>query len=171
MTTFSYFDQFTEVEVNFSGYIKHISDKNNYEYTFNNIQPIKVKLLNIFEHISIIEKFKQDILNFEPYTIQDFDRIETVSFNKYGSIDYWWVIAIVNNMKNIFTDWPLTESQLAELSQRMFTKEGVYNERTYYDLLFERNELKRNIFLPKTFIINDIVSKFRYEFEKSLLNG
>lgn len=171
MTSFSYFDQFTEVEVNFSGYIKDISDKNNYQYTFNNIQPIKVKLLNIFEHISILEKFKQNILNFDPYVIKDYDRIETVSFDKYGSIDYWWVIAIVNDMKNLFTDWPLTESQLAELSQRMFTKEGKYNKQTYYNLLFERNEKKRNVFLPKTSVVNDIVTKFRYQFEKSQLDG
>jgi len=163
MAEFSYFDQYLDVEVDFTSYLKSISDT----YTFTNIQPIKAKLKNMFTKIDIISKFENDIINFDFYTIVENERPESVAYKIYGNVDYFWIIFIFNNIKNVFTQWPLTEQQLYTLSMKMFETEGIYTQTTYYQLLFEQNEKRRQIKLIKSLYIGEVITAFRNEFEKS----
>lgn len=166
-TTFDYFDQFPLIELDYNPYLESVKSMTGVDYKFTNIQPIKTTSANIFEKIELIIDFKKDILNFDPYTISENERIENVSYNKYSSVDYWWVIAIFNNIKNICTDWPLSNEQLIIIAEELYNTEAKYSKATYYDLLFERNEKKRNILLPKPLTINPITAKFRAAFEES----
>lgn len=168
MTNFTYLDQFPQVEINLNPLLDDIKQTSGFDYTFSNIQPIKTNLANIFEKINIIGNFKQDIMNFDPYVIQDGDDIMSVSYNKYGDMTYWWTIAIFNDIKNIFTDWPFLESQLIELAERLYITENKFSKTAYHQMLFERNEIKRRIVLPKTTIVNKIVATFRAVYEESL---
>jgi hypothetical protein len=167
-TNFNYFDQFPPMEINLNSYLDAVKSGTGYDYKFTNIQPVRVTLSNIFEKIDLIVDFKKDILNFEPYVISETERIENVSYEYYGTSDHWWVVAIFNNIKNMFTDWPMSEAQLATFADTLYDNgNGLYTKNTYYELLFERNETKRNILLPKPLTISTITARFRTAFQES----
>ena len=35
---------------------------------------------------------------------EDIGRVDLVSWKNYQTVDYWWLLAYVNNVENIFTD-------------------------------------------------------------------
>ena len=169
-TDFEYFDQFLSVEINLNPYLTAIKEDTGYDYQFTNIQPVKVTLANIFDKIILVKNYQEDALNFDTYTIGENETIEVVSYNAYGTVDNWWVIAIFNNIKNLFTDWPLPDSELVKLSESLFQTEKKYTKQTYYELLVEKNDSKRNIILPNPTSINPLIGKFRQVFDESLMN-
>lgn len=170
MSSFNYFDQFPLITLNFNSYLESVKTETGYDYTFTNVQPINTTLANIFEKIDLIVDFKKDVLNFDPYTVKESERIENISYNKYDTVDYWWLIALVNNIKNVITDWPLPHDQLVAIAENLYNTEGNYSKSTYYDLVFERNETKRNILLPKPLTVSPLTARFRAAYEDSIKN-
>lgn len=55
-------------------------------------------------------KFRSDILNssrvYYPYTVQDGDLPETIAYKYYGSVDYFWIVCLVNDIIDPLRDWP-----------------------------------------------------------------
>jgi hypothetical protein len=54
----------------------------------------------------------------------------------------------------------MTDPQLQTLAEYYYKTENLYTLQTYYDLLHERNENKRNIILLKYDYLNDVVTAF-----------
>lgn len=160
-STFSYFDQFSDITVNLNPYLTNISQRSNIDYTFSNIQPIQTTLKNMFNRIELINNFKKNILFFDSYLINDGERPENLSYKIYGDVNYWWLFCIFNNIRNIWLDWPMTEEQLNDLANKLYNEDNKYTRTTYYNLLHERNELKRQILILKPFYINDVITSFR----------
>jgi len=160
-TSYSYFDQFSDVQVDLSPYLNNIKDTYGIDYSFTNIQSPKPILKNLFERVDIVANFKKNILFFDSYTVQDGERPEDVSFRKYDVVDNWWIICLFNGVKNIWMDWVMTEDQLQAMADKLFETENKYTRNTYYDLLFERNESMRHILVLKPIYINDLVTAYR----------
>lgn len=61
---------------------------------------------DIFQRI----KFRSNLLNnarvFYPYSIQDGDTPEIIAHKYYGSVDYFWVVTLVNGIVDPLRDWP-----------------------------------------------------------------
>lgn len=167
MSDFTYFDQFKDYTANLSQYFLDINNGSSYKYTFTNKQTANVILKDIFERIDISTEFKKNLLQFERYRVGNGQSIETIAKDYYGNVNHWWLICIFNNIKNIFTDWALSDSELNALVDYYYENEGKYSKQAYYNLLFERNENKRDILVLKTFYFNDVVSAFRTEYEKT----
>jgi hypothetical protein len=168
MADFTYFDQYLDVTVDLSPYIALVNSTNNFNYSFTNLQPIKVPLKNIFDKISIVNTFNKDILNFKFWIIEEDERPENTAYQYYEDKELWWAVLVFNNIKNVFEDWPVNEKILSAQADQLFASDGKYSRSTYYDLLHERNEKKRLIKLIKPEIINEVIASFRSEFEKSL---
>jgi hypothetical protein len=167
MSDFTYFDQFKDYTANLSKYFNDINNGSSYKYTFTNKQTANTILKDIFDKIEISPEFKKNLLQFERYVIGDGESIETVAYEYYGNVNHWWLICIFNDIKNTFTDWPLSDKELNALVDYYYENEGKYSKSTYYKLLFERNENKRSILVLKSFYFNDVVSAFRTEYEKT----
>jgi len=45
------------------------------------------------------------------YNIANGETPEVVSFKVYGTVDYYWILLLVNNIKDRYYDWPLNEQQ------------------------------------------------------------
>lgn len=96
------------------------------------------EIIRTYKNISIrpavIEAVKTDYSNLESYTIQDKDTPETLAFDYYGDPAYNWAIMLVNDIVNIYNDWPLTERalDLYLLEKYRFQKDsdGVLRELT-----------------------------------------
>lgn len=167
---FSYFDQFKDMELDLSKFLERFS-KDEYELKFSNLQPVKTTVKNIFEQFQILDRYKTDASSFLKYKIQDNERIEMMSYKFYDTIDFWWVITAFNNIKNPFFDLPLSEEQVVEYSKILTEREGKYPQATYYKLLAENNETKREILIPRKMFISDIIWNYREAILKDTLNG
>ena len=44
------------------------------------------------------------------YEINGSERPDQVSYKVYGSTEFYWVILVTNNIRNIWTEWPLGQS-------------------------------------------------------------
>lgn len=167
LTEYTYFDQFSDADIDMTPYFDHINDDSEFQYSFTNIQPIKTTLKNIFEHIKLVDDFKKSVSFFESYEIQEKESPESVSDKFYGTQHNWWILALFNNMRNMINDWPMSESQMQSLSERMFRKYGKYSKDTYYELLADRNEQRRKIMVLKPIYINDVIGRFRNSIERT----
>jgi hypothetical protein len=66
-----------------------------------------LKAIDITNSIRIRDFFKSNSgIAFRPYVIKDGERPDSVSYNVYDTVDYDWVILLVNDMYNIYDDWP-----------------------------------------------------------------
>jgi hypothetical protein len=168
MSDFHYFDQYLDREIDFTPYLTHTTEDNSFSYSFTNVQLVKTPLKNIFDKIIIVETFNKDISNFKFWVIDENERPENTAFDYYNKADLWWAVLLFNNITDVYRDWPVSESILAQQADLFFETEGKYPRNTYYDLLHEQNEKKRVIKLIKPEFINEVIAKFRMEFEKSL---
>ena len=161
ITNYTYFDQFSDIEVDLTPYLQNINSKSDVDYSFTNLQSVKTTLKNLFERVELISDFKKNILYFDSYQIQDGERPEDVSFKKYNTTDNWWILCIFNDIKNLWMDWPMTNEQLQSMANKLSTTKNLYSEKAYHDLLSERNENLRNILVVKSFYLNDFTTAFR----------
>ena len=67
---------------------------------------------NFFRRVSVDEDAFGYVAYFNKFAIPDDMRIETVAEGIYGAPWYDWIIAISNNITNVYTDWPLSENAL-----------------------------------------------------------
>lgn len=59
------------------------------------------KMLNIWKSYKILHS--EDLLcYFELYVVKENDWFENISYEKYETTDYWWVIAMFNQIENPF---------------------------------------------------------------------
>lgn len=157
-----YFDNFFEQEINLSKYLTRFSNEE-YELKFSNLQPVKVTIKNLFEQSKIVQDYKTQVTTFTKYRIQDKEKLEDISYNLYETVDFWWIIAIFNGIKNPFYDLPLSEEQIVVLASTLAEREGKYPEAVYYKLIAADNEERREILAPKKEHIPNIVWSFRQD--------
>jgi hypothetical protein len=157
---FNFFDQFEDIKIDLGPYVDEFSTPDD-EIVFSNEQPVVTTLPNIFEHIKILTEYRGNVLNFQPYQIQDGERIENVAFNLYGNIHYWWIIAVFNDIQNPWTQWTKTDDQLHYLAEILTTREGLFPKETYYKLLFDENESRRNVTILKPNLVQEVVWNMR----------
>lgn len=166
MANFHYFSQYKDVEIDFSSYLNKIYEETGFKYTFNNSQPVKVTLKNIFDKIDIISSYTNDVSNFEFWEIDEYDRPETTAYEYYGTVDLWWIVLVANNIRDVFSQWPMNEEQITVLAQSLYETENKYPYTIYHSLLSERNDKLKTIRLIKSDIVYDVIASFRSEFEK-----
>jgi len=141
-----------------------------------------VTMLNLTVHMKIQERIRQNITVFYDYIIQDGDRPDTVALKQYGSVDYTWIVLLMNNIFSLY-DWPLNPSEFnnyivdkyttvanAQSQLTYKTVDGVVVDSITYNLLpadqrgvpstaydeeLSKNETKRRIQLvPRQFVIS-----------------
>lgn len=61
---------------------------------------------NIFRRVNFREYVAQNAQLFYPYTIKESDLPEIIADKLYGSVDYYWVVTLFNNILDPVLDWP-----------------------------------------------------------------
>jgi hypothetical protein len=146
--------------IDLSEYLVNYST-DDFKLKFSNLQPVVVSVKNLFEQYKVLDTYKRDAASFIQYRTQDNERIENISQKFYNTPDFWWIVCVFNNIRNPFFDLPLSEVQILELSDRLANEEGKYPKPVYYKLVFDANETKRAINIPKESFIADIVWDYR----------
>lgn len=160
MADFSYLDQFLDMEIDLTEYLKSIPTTGE-KYILSNKQPVVTSVKNLFTKFDVVYNYKNNIDVISKYTINDGDFIETVSHKIYGNVQYWWIIAIFNDIKDPFKDWPLSQQQVINISKFLYDNERKYSYNTYLNFIFEENEKKREIIVPNVDTLKDIIWLYR----------
>lgn len=170
MAEFNYYDQYSDVDIDLTDYLNKLVEDNDLtteQYTFNNNQPIKTTIKNLFEHINIIYDYRDDAEVINTYEVQDGEFPEVVSYKLYEDASFWWIILLFNEIYDPYNDWVLSQSHVIDLATRLFNAERKFSYQTYIDFIHTANEERRNIIYPKKYVLKDIVWKYR----EVLLNG
>lgn len=82
---------------------KNIDDPNNVKIVTNILTRIKMRS----------EAFSNFTL-FDTYDVPSGETPESIAYKHFGSTFYHWVILITNNITNMYTQWPLSESAFSD---------------------------------------------------------
>lgn len=130
--------------------------------------------------LTVTARFRQGSLDlvkqYQPYYIPDGERPDMTSFNNYGTVQYVWVIMYVNNIQNVYNDWPRSDKRMEErlirkygsiaasvalihhyednrgneIDRAQYIKDTENNRQiNHFDFEIEANEAKREIILPQ----------------------
>ena len=66
---------------------------------------------DIFRRIKTKEKIKNNLTLLDVYDVEDGEKPEHVAYKIYGETDLFWVVCMINNIENIYYDWPLSNLQ------------------------------------------------------------
>jgi hypothetical protein len=158
---------------------KNFPDK---AYDMFSDNPIIIK--DYYNNISLyFQKYKQNIIIYQKYMIQDGQTPEDISFETYQDTKFWFLILMLNNSKDPFFDWPVSNDDLLNYAIHYVTNdyweiqlqfpnylpedptnsnETVVNNMIgeVYTQLERENDLKRQIFLPPKPIMLNIYEEY-----------
>tara|TARA_Y100001937_G_C7037870_1_gene293212 strand:- start:41 stop:568 length:528 start_codon:yes stop_codon:yes gene_type:complete len=80
---------------------------------------------NILKRVKVKDGVKNDVALFDKYQVKFGESPELTSFKLYGSVDYYWTILLMNNIRDRFYEWPLTEHQFEEYVSAKYTNPGA----------------------------------------------
>lgn len=114
------------------------------------------RIKNLFKRVYIPEQILKNYAAFENYNIIGNDRPDQVSQKYYDNPSYDWVIYIVNNIQNVRTDWPLSQSELNDFLFKKYT-EAELSEIHHYETTEVKNDkgaviLKSGLRVPSDFV-------------------
>ena len=76
---------------------------------------------NILKRVKVKDGVKNDVALFDKYQVKFGESPELTSFKLYGSVDYYWTILLMNNIRDRFYEWPLSEQQFEEYVNAKYT--------------------------------------------------
>jgi len=62
---------------------------------------------DIFRRIKIRSNIADNVSLYSTYDVPSGETPETTSFKHFGTVDYYWVILLMNDVKDRYYDWPL----------------------------------------------------------------
>lgn len=80
-----------------------------YQFDINGTQ-FHTSITDITVRAKIAERLRENVTVFYDYLVTDGERPDTVAYKLYGSVDYTWIILMLNNVMSLF-DWPLTNDE------------------------------------------------------------
>lgn len=116
-------------------YLKY--DKNPYSGNF-------VTVKNFFIRPILSEFVEKYITIFDEYIIEDNQRPDNIAYAAYGNPFYDWVILTVNNICDIYEQWPRTKDSLLEYCNTKYS--NVYDIHHYETI--EYYDSNKNLVLP-----------------------
>ena len=94
---------------------------------------------NIMQRLRLPEAVINNALLFHKYVVVDGDRPDTIASHYYGSPLYDWVVALSNQMTDVYSEWPLTQQELDDVIA------AEYGSTSAASATIDHYKLKRNI--------------------------
>lgn len=101
----------------------------NFPKIYYELQKKKIRMVDITRRVALRKNIVDVASLFYEYRIQDRDRPEDIANRIYGDPRYNWVIFLVNDIIDPYTDWPVPETVLLEnLTDQFGTLEDALSE-------------------------------------------
>ena len=102
---------------------------NNIKYDINlNGQSREVK--NIFKYSYVMQEYRNNPLSTFDHTVHDSETPEKIAYNYYKDSKLSWIILLVNDIKDRYSEWPRTETELINSIKKTYNPEIL----PYFDL-------------------------------------
>ena len=108
----SFFKQFPRTLITVDGNLLNIPD------IFRRVGPNK-----LFDNMAMMNL----------YDIEDGQKPEHIAYDVYGSVDYYWLILICNNIIDPYHDWPKSELDVVEFSKQRYGDDNLNKVHHYTD--------------------------------------
>lgn len=111
----------------------------------------------------------ENLVNFDFYDVPDGETPESLAHKYYGDVNLHWVILLANDIKDIYTDWPMS---VARFEQYVNSKYEDINAIHHYEVVQESGDTSFKIEYPNesaTTIPSDAVAVTNYEYEEAQL--
>lgn len=89
------------------------------------------RVKNLFRRAKIRDDFFKNVTAFTKYKIIGEERPEQIAQKLYGSSTYDWIVLISNNIINIRTEWPLSDSEFSDYLERKYTQTELLEPHHY----------------------------------------
>jgi len=114
--------------------------------------------------------FKYKFIDFERFPKEWFfyfewgenTTLESLSLKQYGTMEYWWIIPLINNKLNPFFDFPLRTNELARLCEQILKEKNSNNQYKYKSYIIQ------NI---KNDLLNALLEQYGYNLTEIELNN
>ena len=84
-----------------------------------------VLVTNILRRVKVKDSIKNDVALFDKYRVKTGESPEMVSSRFYGTVDYYWVILLINDIKDRFYGWPLSEQDFESFVKEKYAVPGA----------------------------------------------
>ena len=125
-----------------------------------------VEVNNFFRRYSINEDIFDFTVYLNKYAVNQGVRIEYIADQIYGRPELDWVIALTNNIVNIYEDWPMDGSfqyNNGDTANTIITKSGssVASAVSKWEEIVRKNEEKRQIWVIKPQYIDPLIQSLK----------
>lgn len=113
-------------------YFGRIPDLLYLKYNKNPFDGNYILIKNIFARIKLVDDIVPSATVFQDYFVQDQDRPDTIAFEYYDDPGLDWIIILINNIRNIYDDWPKSQNAFNDY---LFSKYSNPEEIHHYETI------------------------------------
>ena len=121
---------------------------------------------NILSRIRVRVNMKKEIVMLDAYDIKENETPEIIADRHHGSPYYHWVVMILNNVSDVYHDWPKATRQLQKYVQTKYT-EAQLSEVHHYELAQSSGDTTIKIQVPQGTSGATTVTNYEYEVAKN----
>lgn len=116
-----------------------------------------VEVKNLFRRVKVRAEALRNLTYFEKYSIPGDDKPYNVSYNFYKTPDYEWVILLLNDITNVYSQWPLSQREFEFMIREKYGPQGELE--THHWETKEIKDLQGNIVVPAGMVVDQGFTK------------
>lgn len=132
---------------------------------------IPVSMTDITRRVTFTRSTLESLVNFDFYDVPDGSTPEQIAFDYYGDVNLHWVVLLANDIKDIYSDWPMSVTRFeAFVKSKYDNPDGVH----HYEYTQESGSTKFLIELPNdaaTTLPAGAITITNYEYEERVLES
>ena len=121
---------------------------------------------NILSRIRIRVNMKKEIVMLDAYDIKENETPEIVADRHHGSPYYHWIVMILNDVSDVYHDWPKPTRQLQKYVQTKYT-DAQLSEVHHYEIAQSSGDTIIKIQVPQGTSGATTVTNYEYEVAKN----
>jgi len=123
---------------------------------------------DILRRVKIRDGLLNETSAFNKYRILSGETPEMVSYKFYDTVDYYWIILLINNIKDRFFDWPLSDQQFEDYVAGKYTNPLGIHHYEITQASGPTTSLDNSHKIEVNSTISDATSVSNYEYERRL---
>ena len=120
---------------------------------------------NILKRVRMRANMKKNVVMLDPYEIKENESPEIVADRHHGSSYYHWVVMLVNDISDVYHDWPKSTRQLQKYIQTKYTAAQL-DEVHHYEVGQSSGDTTIKIQVPQ--VTSGATPITNYEYEDAL---
>jgi len=135
---------------------KYFENFPNIKYSVSANRAGKLEYINIkdyFRTAILKEEFIANKVLYKEYVIKNGERPEQISYEQYGDEQYYWVILQVNNIVDVYNEWPLSQYDLEKHIENKYGVEGAGDIHHWETV--ETLDTEGNLMCPAGLVVNE----------------